>query len=78
MEFIGQVSIRVAPDRIVEVCKFLRDDADARFNYLSDLTCVHYPMQRDRDRWRSLYNLYSISRNERVRLKAGDSGGRER
>ena len=47
-EFIGQVSIRIEADRIVEVCEFLRDDAEARFNYLSDLTCVHYPMQSER------------------------------
>jgi len=74
VEFIGQVSIRVAPDRIVEVCRFLRDDADARFNYLSDLTCAHYPMQAAQP-LEIVYNLYSISRNERVRLKASIAEG---
>ena len=68
LEFIGQVSIRVAPDRIVEVCNFLRDEADTRFNYLSDLTCVHYPLRSEAP-LEIVYNLYSISRNERVRLK---------
>ncbi len=74
VEFIGQVSIRIAPDRIVEVCNFLRDDADARFNYLSDLTCVHYPMVPERP-LEVVYSLYSIPRNERVRLKVSLAEG---
>ena len=74
LEFVGQVSIRVAADRIVEVCNFLRDDADARFNYLSDLTCVHYPLRRAAP-LEIVYNLYSISRNERVRLKVSLAEG---
>ena len=73
-EFIGQLSIRVAPDRIVEVCSFLRDDEDARFNYLSDLTCVHYPLRSEAP-LEIVYNLYSISRNERVRLKVSLAEG---
>ncbi len=74
VEFIGQVSVRVEPDRIVEICNFLRDDAEARFNYLSDLTCVHYPMQASQP-LEVVYNLYSIFRNERVRLKASIAEG---
>ncbi len=73
-EFIGQVSVRIAPKSIVEVCNYLRDDADARFNYLSDLTCVHYPMRSEAP-LEIVYNLYSISRNERVRLKVSLAEG---
>jgi NADH-quinone oxidoreductase subunit C len=69
-EFIGQLSIRIEPARIVEVCDFLKSDSEASFNYLSDLTCVHFPM-REEVPLEVVYNLYSISRNERVRLKAG-------
>jgi NADH-quinone oxidoreductase subunit C len=68
LEFVGQVSIRIEPDRIVEVCNFLRDDPETSFNYLSDLTCVHYPMRQEAP-LEIVYNLYSIRRNERVRLK---------
>src|SRR6266542_2726358 len=69
-EFIGQVSIRIEAGRIVEVCNFLRDEPSAQFNYLSDLTCVHYPLGPGRP-LEIVYNLYSIPRNERVRLKVG-------
>src|SRR6266480_2080127 len=74
VEFIGQVSIRIEPSRIVEVCSFLRDDGETKFNYLSDLTCVHYPMDPERP-LEVVYNLYSISRNERVRLKVSIAEG---
>ena len=67
-EFLGQLSIRVDRARIVEVCDALKSDADTPFNYLSDLTCVHYPDNREAP-FEVVYNLYSISKNERVRLK---------
>ena len=74
LDFVGQLSIRIEPASVVEVCNFLRDDADSRFNYLSDLTCVHYPMRQDAP-LEVVYNLYSISRNERVRLKVSLAEG---
>ena len=73
LEFIGQVSVTVDGQRIVEICDFLKRDQDTPFNYLSDLTCVHFP-----DRWDApfevVYNLFSIESNERIRLKVKTSG----
>jgi len=75
-EFIGQLSITVAGARIVEICDFLKLDEETPFDYLSDLTCVHYP-----DRWDApfeiVYNLFSISTYDRVRLKVRTAGGVE-
>jgi NADH-quinone oxidoreductase subunit C len=71
-EFIGQLSIRVQRERIVEVCDFLKQDEETAFNYLSDLTCVHYPDRGDAP-FEVVYNLFSISTNERVRLKVSTS-----
>jgi NADH-quinone oxidoreductase subunit C len=67
-EFIGQLSVYVDGQRIVEVCDFLKSDADASFNYLSDLTCVHYPDRRT-EPFEMVYNRFAIEANERVRLK---------
>lgn len=67
-EFLGQLSIVVDAAQIVEVCESLRDDAETPFNYLSDLTCVHYPDNKAAP-FEVVYQLYSISKNERVRLK---------
>lgn len=67
-EFIGQLSVNVARDQIVAICKFLKDDDKTPFDYLSDLTCVHYP-DRQAAPFEVVYNLYSISTSERIRLK---------
>jgi NADH-quinone oxidoreductase subunit C len=72
-EFLGQLSIRIEPAHIVEVCRTLRDDANTPFNYLSDLTCAHYPDHREAP-FEVIYNLYSIAANERVRLKVAVNG----
>jgi NADH-quinone oxidoreductase subunit C len=75
-EFVNQLSIRVTRERIVEVCEFLKNDGETKFDFLSDLTCVHYPDNFDAP-FEIVYNLLSISRNERVRLKvsAGETEG---
>jgi NADH-quinone oxidoreductase subunit C len=67
-EFIGQLSIRIERERILEVCDFLKRDRETQFNFLSDVTCVHFPDQQDAP-FEVVYNLYSIPANERVRLK---------
>lgn len=71
-EFIGQLSIRVERARLFEVCEYLKRDTETAFNFLSDLTCVHFPDRADAP-FEVIYNLYSISANERVRLKVATS-----
>lgn len=71
-EFIGQLSVYVDAARIVDVCDFLKRDEKTPFDYLSDLTCVHYPDRGDVP-FEMIYNLFSISTNERVRVKAKTS-----
>ncbi|HEX8162337.1 MAG TPA: NADH-quinone oxidoreductase subunit C [Pyrinomonadaceae bacterium] len=73
-EFVGQLSVRVARESIVEVCRFLRGDAATKFDFLSDLTCVHYPDNFDSP-FEIVYNLLSLSRNARVRLKVSAGEG---
>lgn len=67
-EFIGQLSIEIKRASLVEVCDSLKRDAGTPFNYLSDLTAVHFPYREDAP-FDVVYHLYSIPANERVRLK---------
>jgi NADH-quinone oxidoreductase subunit C len=67
-EFLRQLSVYVDANRIVEICDFLRLDSEIPFDYLSDLTCVHYPDRTDGP-FEIVYNLNSIPANERIRLK---------
>jgi NADH-quinone oxidoreductase subunit C len=66
--------VELQPQRLLEVCGFLRDDPSADYDLLLDVTAVHWP-----DRQQSIeivYHLYSLSRNDRLRLKTrtGDQG----
>ena len=67
-EFIRQLSVRIDRNSIVEVCRLLRNHPKTPFNYLSDLTCVHRP-ELTESPFEIVYNLYSITANERIRLK---------
>jgi NADH-quinone oxidoreductase subunit C len=60
--------VRVDREAIVAVCQFLKEDGESSFDYLSDLTCVHYP-ERGARPFEVVYNLFSIDLNQRVRLK---------
>ena len=66
-----QIYIRVEPDRLLEVMRFLRDDDTTRFEQLVDLTCVDYLNFPDAtDRYGVVYSLLSITHNHRLWVKA--------
>ena len=59
---------------IKEILRFLRDDGETAFDFLSDLTAVDYlafPPGGREPRFEVVYQLYSTSRKHRLRVKAG-------
>jgi NADH-quinone oxidoreductase subunit C len=65
--FRGELTVRIRAMSLRLVCEFLRDDKELSFKYLSDLTALdHYPSE---PRFETVYHLYSIERNQRLRLK---------
>lgn len=67
IEFRGETTIVVQPDRLIEVCTFLRDDPALKFDLLSDVSAVdHFP---DHRRFAVNYHLYSLENNYQLRLK---------
>jgi NADH-quinone oxidoreductase subunit C len=64
---LGDATARVDPARIRDVMRCLRDTADLEFEMLTDLTAVDYLGQEPR--FEVVYHLYSVARNERVRIK---------
>ncbi|HEX9671041.1 MAG TPA: NADH dehydrogenase (quinone) subunit D [Thermoanaerobaculia bacterium] len=54
-----------------ELARALRDDPETRFDLLSDVCGVDYPERSAAEggRFDAVYHLYSIPRNERLRLK---------
>jgi len=73
VEFHGLASVRVASGRAHEVLAVLRDDPDFQFDFLTDLTVVHYPEKPFP--LEVVYHLYSFPRHERLRIKMGAADG---
>jgi NADH-quinone oxidoreductase subunit C len=73
IESYGMQTLRIARDRIVSVCEFLRDDSHAQFDFLTDLTARHIA---DAEKpFQVIYHLYSFPRNVRMRLKVALDDG---
>ena len=61
----GEVTLEIAPEKIVEVCRFLKHQQ--QFVRLSTVTGVDlYPAE---PRFEVVYHLHSMARNLRLRLK---------
>ena len=65
--FRDELTVVVPRENIVEVCQFLRDDAELQFNFLSDLTGNDWPGREMR--FEVNYHLYSLETYARLRLK---------
>lgn len=66
--FRGDLTAEIDPARIVEICRFLRDDAALAFDFLVDVTAVDY--LGTTPRFEIVYHLKSLTRGHRLRLKA--------
>jgi NADH-quinone oxidoreductase subunit C len=63
----GDLQVQVQAHRIVEALTFLRDAQDLQFQQLMDLAGADYPQRPLR--FDVVYNLLSLSKNRRVRVK---------
>ncbi|MDA1360542.1 NADH-quinone oxidoreductase subunit C [Glycomyces luteolus] len=63
----GELTIHIAPDRVAEVCKTMRDDESLRFELCNSVSGVDYPDQRNR--LHVTYHLTSMTYRRRVRLE---------
>jgi NADH-quinone oxidoreductase subunit C len=64
---VGDEMAVIARDRLLEALTLLRDHPELRFEMLTDLTVVDYLGQRPR--FEVIYQLYSLSKKHRVRIK---------
>lgn len=63
----GETALTVPREQIVGVLKSLRDAPDHRYEMLLDICGVDYPARPER--FEVVYNLLSLSRNRRLRVK---------
>lgn len=64
----GELTLVIARDHIVSVCRHLRDDQDLRFELSLGVSGVHYPHDRGRE-LHAVYHLTSITHGRRLRLE---------
>ena len=67
-EFRGELTVVVPAEHIVEICRFLKEDPDLRYDLLADLCGID--MQTPTRRFGVIYNVYSYRSKHRFRLKA--------
>jgi NADH-quinone oxidoreductase subunit C len=65
--FVGDWTLIVGRDRLVDVAGWLRAEPGAQFNFCSDVTATDWPSRGQR--FDVIYCLYSIPHRQRVRLK---------
>ena len=70
--WVGDWTILITPDALLEVAAFLKDSDAGSFDYCSDLTATDWPPREKR--FDVVYCLYSTRLRQRVRIKvqAGD------
>ena len=71
---LGQQVIRVKKESLIELCRFLHDDAEALFDMCADETAVHWP-ERTGQEFDIVIQLYSLPKNRRLRVKTNLADG---
>ena len=73
--YASEVTVRLKQERLEEIWRFLRDDPGLRFDYLSNLTAVHWP-ERPKP-FEVVYHLFSITTRQRLNLKVDAAEGEQ-
>jgi NADH-quinone oxidoreductase subunit C len=65
--YADQHWVEIAIGSLVEIARWLRDDPANDYDFLTDVTAVHWPDEPQP--MQMVYHLYSFSRNDTLRLK---------
>ncbi|MBD0331698.1 MAG: NADH-quinone oxidoreductase subunit C, partial [Chitinophagaceae bacterium] len=67
-EPFGMLTFETKPRLNLEVMQFLYNDPELSFQFLTDLTAVHYPAYKGRE-LAVVYHLHNLVANCRIRFK---------
>jgi NADH-quinone oxidoreductase subunit C len=62
----GLLTFSTTKDKLIAVLSFLKENGTVNFNFLTDITAVHYP---EKNQLAVVYHLHSMVSGIRVRLK---------
>lgn len=66
-ESYGMLSVTVSKNKIYAIIKFLKENSETNFNFLTDLTGIHLP--ENKEDLGVIYHLHNFYKNHRIRLK---------
>lgn len=66
-EWRGDLAVTVARESLHQVARYLHDDPDMSFDYIVHVSSVDWP--QDEERFEVVYELYSLRKRHRIRLK---------
>lgn len=65
----GLLTIVIAPERLLDILKWLHEDSILKMKFLTDICGSHYPDLKDEELC-AVYHVHSLENNIRLRLKA--------
>lgn len=67
-EAFGEFTVIINKEKVFDICKFIHDDPELDFDFITDICSVDFP--NEAPRFEVIYQFYSIQKNHRIRLKA--------
>lgn len=67
-EYRGELTVSFDKQNVVEVCRFLKEDADLEFLLCEDVTAIDWAKRKNR--FTVVYHIFSMKHNFRLSLKA--------
>lgn len=64
------LTITVNKNKITDIVKYLKEDAELGFIFLTDLTGIHLTDQPEGEKLGVIYHMHNLIQNVRIRLKA--------
>lgn len=67
VDYRGDLSVQFDKEYLIEICKFLKEDADFEFRLCEDVTAIDWAQRINR--FTVVYHIFSLKYNFRLRLK---------
>ncbi|MGE5431838.1 MAG: NADH-quinone oxidoreductase subunit C [Syntrophomonadaceae bacterium] len=71
-DFRGDLCLIISPEKFLDACKLLKEDADLEFIMCEDVTAIDWAKRRNR--FTMVYHIYSLKNKFRLRLKVNLEG----
>ena len=64
------LTFEIKSDKNIEILRFLKEDQELNFHFLTDVCGVHYPDYEENRQFAVVYHLHNWMTNTRIRIKA--------